>query len=249
MMSSSGRSVRRPVHGIVLAAGTASRLCLPKFLLPAGPDETFLTRAVGVALTACDGPVHVVTGRDAELASMDLARWLADRAGRERVAVAHNNAFARGLSTSLRIGLARAAESGAAGALVVLADQPAVDPTRARTLVERFVTSPAEVVAVAPSCGGQQRNPVVMGRALFSELEAVTGDQGARGVLRAHAAQVTLLEWGEGLWAADVDTWADYVELARALCWDGEALPAAPAGDVLGAFRRAALARLIAPDV
>jgi molybdenum cofactor cytidylyltransferase len=218
---------RRPeslhVHAVVLAAGMASRLRLPKCVLPAGAGETLLTRVVGVAAAAVDGPVHVVAGRNADLIDADLERWRAAHpAFRDRVSSLYNAEFERGLSTSLRAGVSRASAEGADAVLVILGDQPAVDSAHVRALVDAFRCRAPSTLAVAASWDGEQRTPVVLDRALFAEVEALSGDQGARGLLRSRGDALVLVDWGHGPWTVDIDTWDDYVMTARSMGWDLE---------------------------
>jgi molybdenum cofactor cytidylyltransferase len=209
------------LHAVVLAAGAASRIGVAKFALPAGPGETLLTRVVSAAIAAIDGPVHVVTGRDAKLAGDELARWRdAHPSAGDRVSIAHNPEFGRGLSTSLRAGIAQAAAGGAAGALVMLADQPGIDVARLQTLVQTFRSRSPATLAVAASWDGEQRTPVVLDGSLFAKVTQLSGDEGARRVLRSRPEAVVLVDWGHGPWTIDVDTWDDYSELTRRLGWD-----------------------------
>ena len=57
--------------------------------------------------------------------------------------------------------------------------------------------------------GGERRNPVIIGRALFPELLSVSGDEGGRSVLRRHAAAVQLIPFDDPALFHDVDTPAD----------------------------------------
>lgn len=209
------------IAAVVLAAGKSARLGLPKPLLPAGPGETLLTRALGVAAAAVDGPVIPVIGSEADLMLAELERW---RAGHEnaRPRLRHvvNGRFEEGLSTSLRAGIAEAGEAD--GVLVLLTDQPGVDAARAADLVDRFRKKSAGIAAVAASWGGEQRTPVVLGRSLFAAVAGLAGDEGARRVLRSRPEEVERVDWGAGPWQTDVDTWDAYVSFARQQGWDRE---------------------------
>jgi CTP:molybdopterin cytidylyltransferase MocA len=54
---------------------------------------------------------------------------------------------------------------------------------------------------------------VLFSAVLFDELRAVTGDQGARGVVAADPGRVAEVAVNAPM-PADVDTWADYQSLA-----------------------------------
>ena len=202
----------------MLAAGRASRFGRAKCLLPAEPGETLLSRVVGLAAGAVPGRIAVVVGHDAEHALAEVARVAA--AGLEwstRVGPVLNPRYAAGLSTSLVAGVTALPSS--AGVLVLLADQPALDAGRLQQLVRRFMDGQPNLVASAAASQGEQRTPVVLAAALFPEVRALSGDQGARRVLAAHRGRVALDEWGDGLWFEDVDSPDDYQRLATAMGW------------------------------
>lgn len=124
------------------------------------------------------------------------------------------------MSTSLQAGIA---EAGAAeGVLVLLTDQPGLDTARAADLVDRFRSRRAGTVAVAASWRGEQRTPVVLGRGLFDAVAGLSGDEGARRLLRSRAPEVLQVDWSDGPWQTDVDTWDAYASFARAEGWAGE---------------------------
>lgn len=237
------------IASVVLAAGASARLGLPKPLLPAGPGETLLTRALALATAAVDGPVLPVIGSDADLMLAELERWSdAHEAERPRMRHVVNRRFGEGLSTSLQAGIAEA--EGADGVLVLLTDQPGVDAPRAADLVERFRRKPARIAAVAAAWEGEQRTPVLLGRSLFGAVAALAGDEGARRVLRSRPEDVERVDWGVGPWQTDLDTWEAYVSFARQQGWDRESPATARWSALAGsqeppAVRLALLRRLV----
>jgi len=93
----------------------------------------------------------------------------------------------------------------------LLGDQPGVTPA----LINRLVASYGERRAriVAPTFADGIGNPVLFDRALWPELLAITGDTGARDVLRTHRNDVATVPV-EGNRLSDIDTWADYQHLS-----------------------------------
>lgn len=247
------------VNALVLAAGAASRFGVPKVLLPAGGGETLLSRVLGLALETARGQVVVVLGREAALAGAEVERWLGAKSAAwgERLRSVVNPNYARGLGLSLRTGILVLEPSEPV--LVLLADQPALTRERLEGLVVAYRQGGA--LAAAPTALGEQRPPVVLGPELLPELlvpsREVGGDVGARKLLARHAARVRWLEWGEGLWSADVDSWESYRELAWALAWQDDPAPSLPVvhelpPGLLEAARRAldeAPAPYLAPEV
>jgi molybdenum cofactor cytidylyltransferase len=121
-----------------------------------------------------------------------------------------NPRFAEGQSSSLRAGLAGVCPAAAA-ALVLLGDQPQVDAGVIRAVLAAFRAGAAPIVM--PSYAGTPANPVLFARALFPEVMAVGGDQGARAVVLAHRPEVHLVHLPNRRPPFDVDTEADYAAL------------------------------------
>jgi molybdenum cofactor cytidylyltransferase len=173
----------------------------PKQLLDWG-DQPLVRVVAEYALAARLDRVLVVVGaaRDA------VAAALADLP----VELIENPAYAQGQSTSLRAGIA-ALTPDIGAALVLLGDQPFVSPEIMMRIVEEWRTSGA--VIVAPVYRGQRGNPVLFARAVFSELLAIEGDQGARAILAADPARVRKVLFDDDRPLADIDTPEDYTHL------------------------------------
>ncbi|MCL6525756.1 MAG: nucleotidyltransferase family protein [Thermaceae bacterium] len=205
------------MNALILAAGRASRLGLPKALLPAGPGRVLLSGVLEAALDRVEGRVGVVTGR-AHAALGYVVEAEARSADAARVRLLYNPDYAQGLSTSLQRGVEGLGETEPM--LVLLADQPLLEASRVRALVEAY---PAPGVwAVSATENSQPKPPVVLGPELLRRVGSLEGDQGAKPLLVRYAERVRGLEWGSGPWFTDVDTWETYRALARLQGWDKE---------------------------
>ncbi len=167
------------VAAVVLAAGTSSRFraadpSVATKLVARLDDVPMVRHVVLAALASRARPVVVVTGharREVEAALETLD-----------VGFAHNPGFALGLSTSLKTGLA-ALPSDLDGALILLGDMPRIGPALLDRLIDGFSTAPG-IDAVVPVHGGRRGNPALIGRGLFGPAASLTGDEGARRLLR-----------------------------------------------------------------
>lgn len=189
------------ISGVVLAAGRSSRLGRPKQLLPLD-GEPLLAHVLRNAASSALDEVVLVLGHEAAAVGATVGAW------GQRVVV--NDDHAAGQSTSVRAGLA-AVDGGAEAVLFLLGDQPGVTPAVIDALIAAFRASEAPVVI--PAYGGRRGNPVLFGRELFPELARVGGDEGARGVVRAHKAVALVVPVGDGPPPRDVDTEEDYAAL------------------------------------
>lgn len=194
------------VAALVLAAGRASR-----YRAAGGASATKLVAdyrgkplvrwAVEAALASQARPVLVVTGHacaevEAALAGLD-------------VAFVHNPAFAEGLSTSLRAGMA-ALGGEVAGALVLLGDMPDASSAVIDALISGFLATPQAQAAV-PVFAGRRGNPALLGRELFARAATIAGDEGARGLLAAIAPErLTLVPVAEPGVGRDMDIPEDF---------------------------------------
>jgi molybdenum cofactor cytidylyltransferase len=189
------------VAGLILAAGASARMGRPKQLLDWG-GRALVRVAAEVALAARLDPVLAVVGGARE----DVEAALAGLPLRFVV----NADYAAGQSTSLRAGVS-ALGPELDGAVVLLGDQPLITAAIVERLVAEWRASGAPIVA--PVYAGQRGNPVVFARAVFSELLAIQGDQGARAVLAADPSRVHLVPFEDARPLSDIDTPADYQRL------------------------------------
>lgn len=85
---------------------------------------------------------------------------------------------ARGLSSSLALGIEQARLANAEAALVVLGDMPFVSSAHLSALIARFDTENSPLVA--SSRDGIRMPPALFGKRFFARLEAAKGDEGGR---------------------------------------------------------------------
>jgi CTP:molybdopterin cytidylyltransferase MocA len=180
-----------PRHGVVvLAAGGSRRLGRPKQLIEID-GETLLHRATRAALATRPADLVVVLGHQAAL----LAETVSDLA----VRCIDATSWQHGMGHSLRCG-ADALDPDCAGVLVVLCDQPALDAAHLRQLVACWREAPQE--AAASGYAQIVGVPALLPRDWLRGVE-FDGDRGARGLLRARAAE-TRVVMNEAL-ARDID--------------------------------------------
>ncbi len=204
----------RPLpSGIILAAGTSTRMGCPKQLLVLG-DRCVLQHVIDAAVESCLDEIIVVLGHRAK----EIREALQLPAGRN-VCVVVAADFAAGQSASLRAGL-RAANPSATAAAVLLGDQPGIGAALIDRVAQEFlkadavIARPAYTDAAGKSSPG---HPVFLARRIWSEVEALTGDQGARALIAAHPEWLLEIPV-EGPPPPDVDTRADYERAAAGAC-------------------------------
>jgi CTP:molybdopterin cytidylyltransferase MocA len=167
------------VAGVVLAAGAGVRFGGPKAVAVL-EGERLVDRAVRTLHDGGCSPVLVVQGA-AALAPVDAE-------------LVTNPLWAQGMGSSLRAGLSALADrTDVAGAVLLLVDTPWVAAEAVRRVVAAQEASGAP--AVQATYDGVPGHPVLLARSTWAESATLaTGDQGARGWLRRHRDQVTLVD-------------------------------------------------------
>jgi molybdenum cofactor cytidylyltransferase len=193
------------LSGIILAAGTSSRMGRPKQLLPLR-GHPLLQRVLDEAIASRLDEIVLVLGHRAE----EVREALALPEGR-RVRAVVNADWARGQSTSLRLALRRASPTAAAAA-ILLGDQPGVEAALIDRVARAFLD--AGLPAARPVYSGADGSrvpghPVLLARRIWSEVDKLGGDEGARALLAARADWLLQIPV-EGEPPADIDTWEDY---------------------------------------
>jgi molybdenum cofactor cytidylyltransferase len=193
---------RMAIAGILLAAGSATRMGRNKLLLELA-GEPVARRAARRALEAGLAPLLVVLGHEAEPVREALS-GLPCR-------FVQNPDWRQGQSTSVSAGAA-AVPPDAEAAVVLLADMPFVDAVAIRAVTSRWRETGAPLV----SCryGGVPAPPTLYCRPLLAELQGGRGEGRGREVVRRHGDRAAWVDLPAGA-LADVDLPED-LERARA---------------------------------
>lgn len=201
---------RAALPGLLLAAGASSRMGCCKLTLPLN-GIPLVAHALAAARAVLN-PVVVVLGPEP---SPELFRAVTPglRGDDNPVQLVSASRAPLGQAESLKAGLRRVLElePEAPGVMVLLGDQPLVSADLVRTLADLFLAGD-EAACVAPVCGEQRGNPVVLHRALFSAVLRLEGDVGARELLADFP--LCLVPWDDRC-LADADTPELYARLVR----------------------------------
>lgn len=201
-MPAEDRSLRDgPVAGLLLAAGTSSRMGANKMLLTID-GEPMIRRAARRAAAGGLSPLIVVLGHEAERARAQLV-------GLDCRVVVHPG-YEQGVTTSVHAGL-RALPEEAAAVMVVLADMPHVTSEMVEEMIARYRASTAPLVI--SDYEGVNAPPMLYDRCLVPELLAMHEGGCGKQVVKRHKAEAEVVTWPAAA-LADVDRPEDY-ERAR----------------------------------
>lgn len=189
----------RRLAGVLLAAGSSSRMGGVNKLTEPVAGVPMVRRAARTMLDAGVDPLIVVTGhqREAVLGALE---------GLPMHAV-HNEQYAKGQAGSVARGIREAAESDAEGAMIALGDMPAVRGATVRRLVAAWRNADEpEAAIVLPVFQGHRGNPVIWGRAYFAAIAEIQGDTGARALFDRFRDAIVAVETEDPGVRLDLDT-------------------------------------------
>jgi molybdenum cofactor cytidylyltransferase len=193
------------VPAILLAAGASTRLGQPKQLLrlPAFGGETLLDHAVALARASGAAPIFVILGAHAE--EIHLECELLD------CILMRNEAWAEGMASSLRVGIAAVLENApaASGAMVMVCDQPELSTEHLVRLLDAHREDGNRIAA--SRYAARTGVPAIFPRELFPGLLELQGDQGARALLQQPGAAVHAIDFPGG--ESDLDSPEDLQRL------------------------------------
>ena len=193
---------------IILAAGAASRWKDgPKALVP-WRGTTLLDHVCQLAQSAGCTPIYRVLG-----AHRDTIEAAPPPEG---VRTVWNPNWADGLGSSIACGAhALAADPEAAscaGVIILLCDQPLITLRTLLSLRETH-TRHGRGLVFAEHRAGISGPPALIGRAYWSELAALAGDESARRLVRRHPEAFATIVAPEA--AEDIDTPEDYARIRK----------------------------------
>jgi molybdenum cofactor cytidylyltransferase len=182
----------RKVGALILAAGGSTRLGEPKqFLVFQG--ETLLRRIARTAHSAGCAPVVVVAGDLVEQTRTELRDL--------PVRLIKNDAWRSGIGSSIKVGVTEIRETVSA-ILILVCDQPFVSNETIRNICHK------SSLLVASGYADTVGTPALFDVRYFDELATLPNHAGAKLVIEAHTADVSVVPFPGGV--TDIDTRADY---------------------------------------
>jgi molybdenum cofactor cytidylyltransferase len=197
------------IAAIILAAGGSRRLGQPKQLL-LHRGETLLARTLRMTQSVTPSPI-VVLGASADEIGPTVELSSAH--------IVENPQWEQGIATSIQAGLRFIEENESAatptkGVLILTCDQLNLTQEHLARLMEKFVdesgAQQSRVIA-ASAYAGVTGTPAIFPRALFPNLHALTGDQGARALLHNAQCQIVSVKLPGG--ELDIDSPEDLANL------------------------------------
>ena len=192
------------VAGILLAAGTSTRMGKTKQLLPFG-EKTLIERVLAEALNSELDKVVLVLGYQAP----EIKKIINPVSSQPKLSIIENRRFKQGISSSIIAGLSEV-ENTHDHVMILLGDTPFIHRDLINLLLRRYLQSGRSIGAIK----GKERpvHPVMFSRELYPELLTLQGDVGARALFTKYKDKVCLIEPEEPYDDRDIDTPEDYAE-------------------------------------
>jgi len=194
--------VQKPLGVVVLAAGLSSRMGQHKILLPWQDGKTIIEHIVEQLVRARLEEIVVVVGHQADAVKRLLKPY--------GVTCVLNKAYKNGeMLVSMQTGL-RAMSPRAAAALIVLGDQPRIEPRTIYKVLKAYAEGKGDIVM--PSYEMRRGHPYLLDRRYWQDILALKVGQSPREVMNAHSAAIAYVEVNNDSILRDIDTPQDYRE-------------------------------------
>lgn len=189
----------QPIAILILAAGASSRMGGVDKLMQDIDAIPLLARVIARAMAT--GLPTYVTLPDLSHPRAQLVR----DGGAIPVLVAD---WATGMAASIRAGIAALPEA-IQGVMILPADMPDLQSVDLQDLENTARNAPRNIIR-ATTQSGVPGHPVIFPANLFAELQAISGDKGARAVISAHRSKVLAHPLPGSRAICDLDTPADW---------------------------------------
>ncbi|AFZ44539.1 hypothetical protein PCC7418_2391 [Halothece sp. PCC 7418] len=189
---------------VILAAGASTRLGQPKQLLPY-QGKPLIEQITTVAVASHCQPIVVVLGAYRSQIAPKLSQY--------NIHIAFNQQWSTGMASSLQCGLKTMEEmtTQVDAMMVLLCDQPFVSTD----LIQQFIVGYRRTgyPIVVSEYAGTVGVPALFDRSFFPELATMTGDVGAKGILRRYSSSLLKIPFPQGI--IDIDTPEDWERLSQ----------------------------------
>jgi len=193
----------KQITAVVLAAGKSQRMGRLKQLLPFG-DLTVVQTVLQSIRSAGIDDIVVVLGHKADEIESVLPSG---------VRAVRNDAYEEGMFSSVLAGL-NALEAGASGMMLVLVDQPQVDPAVFQTVASAYQDTERGIVI--PMSEGKRGHPIIIDVSRYAvEIRALDGSRGLKPLVRTNTDDTEWVELDDPSILRDMDTPDDYARELR----------------------------------
>lgn len=170
------------IAAIVLAAGRSTRMGATNKLLAKFKGKTLLQHVLSNLQQSMISEIIVITGHEAEIVKNSINKF--------DVQCIENDQYNQGLSTSIKLGVENLTEH-AEVVLICHGDMPFVSASIINQIITAYIDN-AQIVL--PVYLGQKGNPLLWPKRYFRNLIQLSGDVGAKQILKEYKDEVIHLD-------------------------------------------------------
>ena len=193
--------------GIILAAGTSTRMGQPKQLLTL-EGQTLLDRILGQAIHSDLEIAVLVLGHKAK----GIKEVLKTDPHHKKLRIIENRNYRDGISSSIIAGLSEV-EDEFDHVMIILADMPRITSNLINRLLHQYMEARLPLGAI--KINNRRSLPVIIGRRFYDELHLLRGDVGAKDLFLKYPDKVCLVEPEKDYEDIDIDSQEDYLEFKK----------------------------------
>lgn len=188
------------ISALILAAGQSKRMGQPKMLLPWG-EKTVLETVIATFKAGGMEDILVVTGGDRKRVEALV--------GKTAQTVFNQDYALNEMLGSIQAGLA-GLKPEVKAVLIGLGDQPQVQESSVRSVLEEYCRSGATLVV--PSFEMRRGHPWIVGQQHWDEILQMRSPKTMRDFLNLHASEIHYVELNTSTILQDLDTPEDYLK-------------------------------------
>ena len=195
----------KTIAALVLAAGQSKRMGQDNKLLLPYQDKTVLSHVLDQVKGAGIDKIFAVTGHQQDKVEQEIS-------GHD-VTFFHNDLYAEGMSTSVRLGI-KSLPKDVTAVIIILGDMPNISSDILKQVMADY--NPAgDKKIIIPTHNGKRGNPILWDRAFFGEFERLEGDMGAKILLMEYPEYIHEVEVKSDAIFLDIDTYEAYERLRK----------------------------------
>ncbi len=145
-------------------------------------------------------------------AHQKIRQALGEKLRHAKLQIEVNPQFQKGQSHSLKVGLSRVIDTSPA-VMFLLADQPLVDAETINCLLDKFWSADKDIGV--PTYRGKRGTPSIFRKNFYPQIMKITGDTGARQIIREHPDRVLEIEIKDPRLFLDIDTAEDLKRIKK----------------------------------
>lgn len=195
------------IAGLLLAAGTSSRMGRPKQLLKLG-RETLLDRTLKETLSSDLDTLVLVLGHRAK----EIKQQIKTDLNHPKLILKENIHYKEGMSRSILEGFSLVKDDHG-HLMILLADMPYITSGIINKLIKQYLESGSPLGAI--SYKNRKSHPVILSSRFYPDILNLQGDKGARNLFEKHRDLICMVKPEDLFCDKDIDTEEDYLAMQK----------------------------------